>query len=63
MVGGTREGTWITRAETEEFAGSEPDAFWRRLVGRFAEVVITEVLSHSLRGRLVGSDDLDRSAA
>jgi tRNA-2-methylthio-N6-dimethylallyladenosine synthase len=34
-----------------------------RLVGRFAEVVITEVLSHSLRGRLVGSDDLDRSAA
>jgi DNA-directed RNA polymerase subunit beta' len=33
---GTREGTWITRAETEEFAGSEPDAFWRRLVGRFA---------------------------
>jgi DNA-directed RNA polymerase subunit beta' len=33
---GTEEGTWITRAETEEFAGSEPDAFWRRLVGRFA---------------------------
>ncbi len=32
----TGEGTWITRAETEEFAGSEPDAFWRRLVGRFA---------------------------
>ncbi|MEX1335247.1 MAG: DNA-directed RNA polymerase subunit beta', partial [Candidatus Limnocylindrales bacterium] len=33
---GTQEGTWITRSETEEFAGSEPDAFWRRLVGRFA---------------------------
>ena len=33
---GTEEGTWITRAETEEFAGSEPDAFWRRLVGRHA---------------------------
>ncbi len=33
---GTQEGTWITRAETEEFAGTEPDAFRRRLVGRFA---------------------------
>ncbi len=33
---GTQEGTWITRVETEEFAGSEPDAFWRRLAGRFA---------------------------
>src|SRR4051812_24643202 len=33
---GTEEGTWITRAETEEFAGTEPDAFRRRLVGRFA---------------------------
>src|SRR6188472_4391377 len=32
----TEEGTWITRAETEEFAGSEADAFSRRLVGRFA---------------------------
>ncbi len=32
----TEEGTWITRTETEEFAGSEADAFWRRLVGRFA---------------------------
>ena len=32
---GTLEGTWITRSETEEFAGSEPDAFWRRLTGRF----------------------------
>jgi DNA-directed RNA polymerase subunit beta' len=32
----TEEGTWITRAETEEFAGSEADAFMRRLVGRFA---------------------------
>jgi tRNA-2-methylthio-N6-dimethylallyladenosine synthase len=34
-----------------------------RLVGHFVDVTITEVLSHSLRGRLVGSDDLDRSAA
>jgi DNA-directed RNA polymerase subunit beta' len=33
---GTLEGTWITRTETEEFAGTEPDAFRRRLVGRFA---------------------------
>jgi DNA-directed RNA polymerase subunit beta' len=33
---GTEEGTWITRRETEEFAGSEADAFRRRLVGRFA---------------------------
>ncbi len=33
---GTEEGTWITREETEEFAGNEPGAFARRLVGRFA---------------------------
>ncbi|MBX3032150.1 MAG: DNA-directed RNA polymerase subunit beta' [Chloroflexi bacterium] len=33
---GTEEGGWITRAETEEFAGTEPDAFRRRMVGRFA---------------------------
>jgi DNA-directed RNA polymerase subunit beta' len=33
---GTEEGTWITRSETEEFAGTEADAFKRRLVGRFA---------------------------
>ncbi|MBA2487866.1 MAG: DNA-directed RNA polymerase subunit beta' [Chloroflexi bacterium] len=33
---GTQEGTWITRDETEEFAGTEADAFRRRLVGRFA---------------------------
>ncbi len=33
---GTEEGTWITRGETEEFAPNEPDAFQRRLVGRFA---------------------------
>jgi len=38
---GTEEGTWITRSETEEFAGSEPDAFWRRLVGRFAAGPVT----------------------
>jgi DNA-directed RNA polymerase subunit beta' len=33
---GTEEGTWITRAETEEFAPTEPDAFRRRMIGRFA---------------------------
>jgi DNA-directed RNA polymerase subunit beta' len=33
---GTEEGTWITRGETEEFAGGEEDAFQRRLIGRFA---------------------------
>jgi DNA-directed RNA polymerase subunit beta' len=33
---GTQEGTWITREETKEFAGSEDEAFWRRLAGRFA---------------------------
>jgi DNA-directed RNA polymerase subunit beta' len=38
----TPEGTWVTRAETEEFAGSEPDAFWRRLVGRFASAPISK---------------------
>jgi len=32
---GTEEGTWITRAETEEFA-PEADAFQRRMVGRYA---------------------------
>jgi len=32
---GTEEGTWITRAETEEFA-PEQDAFQRRMVGRYA---------------------------
>ncbi len=32
---GTWEGTWITRAETEEYA-AEPDAFQRRIVGRHA---------------------------
>ncbi len=37
----TEEGTWITRAETEEFAGSEPDAFRRRLVGRFAAAPVS----------------------
>src|SRR6185295_16783204 len=33
---GTEEGTWITRTETEEFAGTERGAFQRRLVGRLA---------------------------
>jgi DNA-directed RNA polymerase subunit beta' len=33
---GTEEGTWITRRETEEFAGNEEGAFRRRLVGRLA---------------------------
>jgi tRNA-2-methylthio-N6-dimethylallyladenosine synthase len=34
-----------------------------RLVGHFVDITITEVLSHSLRGRLAGSDDLGRTAA
>ena len=33
---GIEEGISITRNETEEFAGSEADAFSRRFVGRFA---------------------------
>ena len=33
---GTEEGTWITRAETQEFAGTESGAFAKRLVGRFS---------------------------
>ncbi len=34
-----------------------------RLVGHFADVVITEALSHSLRGRLAGGDDAARQVA
>jgi tRNA-2-methylthio-N6-dimethylallyladenosine synthase len=34
-----------------------------RLVGRFVDVVITEALSHSLRGRLHNGGDLSRPAA
>ncbi|HUP83370.1 MAG TPA: DNA-directed RNA polymerase subunit beta' [Candidatus Limnocylindria bacterium] len=37
---GTEEGTWITRAETEEYA-AEADAFQRRIVGRYAAGPIT----------------------
>src|SRR6202007_2691944 len=37
---GTEEGTWITRAETEEYA-PEADAFQRRIVGRYAAGPIT----------------------
>ena len=33
---GTEEGTWITREETQEFAGTEAGAFGKRLVGRFS---------------------------
>ena len=39
---GTLEGTWITQTETEEFAGSEPEAFWRRLVGRYAAAPVSK---------------------
>jgi DNA-directed RNA polymerase subunit beta' len=38
---GTEEGTWITRAETAEFAGSEPGSFAKRLVGRLAAAPVT----------------------
>lgn len=34
-----------------------------RLVGHFVDVVITEALSHSLRGRLAGGDDAARQVA
>jgi DNA-directed RNA polymerase subunit beta' len=39
---GADHGTWVTRSETEEFAGAEEDAFRRRLVGRFAAATITK---------------------
>ncbi len=39
---GTEEGTWITRDETAEFAGSEPEAFARRLVGRLAAAPVSD---------------------
>jgi DNA-directed RNA polymerase subunit beta' len=39
---GTEEGTWITRLETAEFAGSEREAFSRRLVGRFAAAPVAD---------------------
>ena len=38
---GTEEGTWITRAETAEVAGSEPGSFAKRLVGRLAAAPVT----------------------
>ncbi|MEO6349176.1 MAG: DNA-directed RNA polymerase subunit beta' [Candidatus Limnocylindrales bacterium] len=41
---GTEEGTWITRAETEEFA-PEADAFPRRMVGRYAAGPVTDPAS------------------
>jgi DNA-directed RNA polymerase subunit beta' len=41
---GTEEGTWITRAETEEFA-TEPDAFQRRIVGRYAAGPVSDPTS------------------
>ncbi|MGH2407715.1 MAG: DNA-directed RNA polymerase subunit beta' [Candidatus Limnocylindrales bacterium] len=41
---GTEEGTWITRSETEEFAGTQDDAYARRLVGRLAAAPINDPL-------------------
>jgi DNA-directed RNA polymerase subunit beta' len=55
---GTEEGTWITRAETEEFAGSEPDAFWRRLVGRFAAGPVTAPGARKKDKAIVSSGEL-----
>jgi DNA-directed RNA polymerase subunit beta' len=46
---GTEEGTWITRAETEEFA-PEPDAFQRRMVGRYAAGPVTDPTSRKKGG-------------
>jgi tRNA-2-methylthio-N6-dimethylallyladenosine synthase len=34
-----------------------------RLVGQFVDVIITETLSHSLRGRLAGGRDLASAVA
>ena len=40
---GTEEGTWITRAETEEMiSGHEPGAFARRLLGRIAAADVVD---------------------
>jgi DNA-directed RNA polymerase subunit beta' len=46
---GTEEGTWITRAETEEFA-PEQDAFQRRMVGRYAASTVTDPKSRKKGG-------------
>ncbi len=39
---GTEEGTWITRDETREFAGSADEDFAKRLVGRLSAATITD---------------------
>ncbi len=46
---GTEEGTWITRAETEEFA-PEPDAFQRRMIGRYAAGPVIDPTSRKKGG-------------
>ena len=39
---GTAEGTWISREETREIVGDEPNAFARRLVGRLAAAAVLD---------------------
>ncbi len=39
---GTAEGTWISREETREIVGDEPNAFARRLVGRLAAAAVVD---------------------
>jgi DNA-directed RNA polymerase subunit beta' len=47
---GTEEGTWITRAETEEFAATEDGAFQRRMIGRFAAGPVLDPTSRKKGG-------------
>jgi DNA-directed RNA polymerase subunit beta' len=47
---GTEEGTWITLAETEEFAATEDGAFRRRIVGRFAAGPVMDPASRKKGG-------------
>ena len=47
---GTEEGSWVTRAETEEFA-PEPDAFQRRMVGRHAAGPVVDPDARKTKGK------------
>src|SRR6188768_2378886 len=49
---GTEEGTWITRAETAEFAPEE-DAFQRRMVGRYAAGPVIDPAARKTKGKEV----------
>ena len=60
---GTEEGTWITRSETEEFAGTQDDAFARRLVGRLAAAPITDPTVKGGEAIVERNDEIDEEAA